>query len=83
MADERVRDDSVIDGQWDHALDWLHGVLAEVWSARGSAGLGNVLRWLGMARGGAFHRTLARQERDGQVTWRYVASLLSGASQQP
>jgi exodeoxyribonuclease V alpha subunit len=76
---ERVREDGVIDGQWDASLEWLHGVLAEVWTARGSApGLGNVLRWLGMARGVAFHRTLARQEREGQTSWRYVESLLSG-----
>lgn len=79
---ERVRDDGLIDGQWDHALEWLHGALAEVWTARGSApGLGNVLRWLGMARGVAFHRTVASHEREGQAAWRYVESLLSAGGQ--
>src|SRR5262249_16267207 len=76
---ERVRDDGIVEGQWDHALEWLHGVLAEVWIERGSApGLGNVLRWLGMVRGVAFHRALAQREEQGQASWRYVESLLSG-----
>lgn len=75
---ERVREEGIIAGQWDEALDWLHGVLAEVWTTRGSSpGLGNVLRWLGMARGVAFHRTLVRHEREGQASWRYVETLLS------
>jgi len=76
---ERIRDDGIVAGQWDHALEWLHSVLAETWTTRGSApGLGNVLRWLGMARGVAFHRTLIGREQEGQPSWPYVESLMSG-----
>ncbi|MFC2023431.1 ATP-dependent RecD-like DNA helicase [Chloroflexota bacterium] len=79
-AVQRVHDDGIVSGPWQHRLTWLNDRLADVWRGRGPfPGIGSVLQYLGCAQGTAFQRIelrdFVRQNRD---PWAHVRSILEG-----
>ena len=76
---QAVASEGKVPGDWERRLIWLNDVLSEVWVGRGPfPGLGSVLQYLGMQRGTAFQRTLARRAARGDNIWQYVEAVLNG-----
>lgn len=56
-AIRQVQADGFVRGDWAYRLEWLNGVLAEVWKGRGPyPGIGAVLEYLGFSTGTTYLR---------------------------
>lgn len=83
---EKVRQDGLIEGyDFDGALDWLNGALAEVWEGRGAyPGVGALLRALGCEQGIHFqYAVLSEVEKKGDDPWNYTRSILNQLQDAP
>lgn len=76
----KVRDDGLVEGDWDQSLLWLNDALAEVWIGRGPyPGIGSVLQYLGCRRGTTYQRfELPALLRDGEDPWAHTMAVLEG-----
>lgn len=77
---ERVKQDSLVPGDWGGCLEWLDAVLQELWGDRGAfPGIGSVLQYLGFRQGIAYQRfVLAPLMKNGTDVWRHTVGILKG-----
>ena len=66
---------------WEYRLEWLNGLLAEVWRDRGRfPGIGSVLEYLKFKDGLTFHRLFPGQHEDENI-FKYVFDVLDDKAQ--
>jgi hypothetical protein len=78
---DKVKEQGLIKGDWDHHLAWLDKVLGEVWQDRGPyPGIASVLAFLGCKTGVTFQRQILRPlSEKGEDSWAFVESILNGS----
>lgn len=80
---KQIKQDGIVDGNWDKQLSWLNDCLDEVWLGRGAyPGLGSVLEYLKFRSGTTFQRFYLRHlAAKNQNPLDYVISVLEGKIQ--